>query len=94
MSLSYPKVFSDLPKNVAFVAFEETNIYHEGDQRSKDFPGHGYGSHTESRLEMQVFDDKDMLEKWLLKQGEKSYKIFQLKPIAVEVTMAIKLVNV
>lgn len=35
-------------KHYAIIIFDKQTIYHEGDQRSKDFPGHGYPAHTET----------------------------------------------
>lgn len=34
-------------QHYAIIIFDSKSVYHEGDQRSKDSPGHGYPAHTE-----------------------------------------------
>lgn len=40
---------ADIPStpHFAIMIFETQYVHHEGDQRSKDHPGHGYPAHTE-----------------------------------------------
>lgn len=57
---------TDLPNGTLFllIIFRVQHVHHEADQRSKDFPGHGYGEYTESieAPEMFAFSDSTSLE--------------------------------
>jgi len=44
-----------------FAIITEVTTHVEGDQRSKDWPGHGYPAHSYSQ---QVFKEYDNREKW------------------------------
>lgn len=48
---------SDYPQGTNFViqVFETHNIHHEGDQRSRDCPGHGYPAYTETIESCRTF---------------------------------------
>ena len=37
------------------LVFQEQNIYHEGDERSRTHPGHGYPSYTENRKFADIY---------------------------------------
>ena len=39
------------------------NIYHEGDERSRTNPGHGYPAHTETVTSFKEFEDREKWEK-------------------------------
>jgi hypothetical protein len=42
-----------------YIIIKNESIYHEGDQRSRDFPGHGYPAYTETVSAAKVYDDSD-----------------------------------
>lgn len=75
------------------VSYEET-IHHEGDQRSRDFPGHGYGEYTESKTIFKSFNSQKEFEDWVKVETSRPYgkkfKAYRCTPI--EVTTEVKIV--
>jgi hypothetical protein len=63
----FPKFFtevvkpSDYPSGRSFVIqfFSTEQIHHEGDERSKRFPGHGYPAYTATVLSVRTFVTQD-----------------------------------
>ena len=45
------------------------SIYHEGDERSRTNPGHGYPAWTETIEKIQTFKDEAALKEWILKNN-------------------------
>jgi hypothetical protein len=45
-----------------YAIIKSTTIHHEGDERSRTNPGHGYPAWTETVQEIRIFDTK---EQWL-----------------------------
>lgn len=60
----------DCPKRQHYAAlvFDQKIVYTEGDQRSRDCPGHGYPEErsTLNVISYIVFNDKADLEKWVI----------------------------
>lgn len=52
-----PKRFPNA-KHYAIIVFDQRHIHHEGDERSRTHPGHGYPEHTETvnNFEYLAFD--------------------------------------
>ena len=79
---NYKKVTSpnDFPdgEHFAVFLFKQRSIYHEGDQRSRDNPGHGYGAYTEEIRETEylLFASEADLRQWLLLQESSSDKVY------------------
>lgn len=54
---------SDMPKSGYMIQFfETTNIHHEGDERSRTHPGHGYPEYTETIQIVRQFATEDKKE--------------------------------
>jgi len=51
------KSLSDYPKEAKYllIKFSVQSIYHEGDERSRSNPGHGYPAYTETLHTSEVF---------------------------------------
>jgi hypothetical protein len=62
---------SDFPAGRCYVIqfFEEHSVHHEGDERSRTHPGHGYPAYTEQFQTTRQFATLDESE-WRLKLGE------------------------
>lgn len=54
-----------------YAAFVEKSVFHEGDQRSRDFPGHGYGEYTSNHIEVVKFKDEDDMLNWVRRSSDK-----------------------
>ena len=46
------------------IIYEDT-IHHEGDERSRTHPGHGYPAYSEEIEKLQTFDDIEGLKRWI-----------------------------
>lgn len=71
-----------------YAVFIMTTEHVPGDQRSKDYPGHGYGAHTVERTEVKEFKNKDDFVNWIVEQearkyGKVSYRAFKCTPVRV-----------
>jgi hypothetical protein len=77
------------------VIYKDT-ISHEGDQRSRDFPGHGYPAWTETIEKIQTFPTRDKLVDWIEENStgynRKSFTAIEYNELKVttktEVTLA------
>ena len=57
---------NDVPENGPHYAILEFSSFHvEGDQRSRDAPGHGYPAHTKQTCEYVIFETKEAVEELL-----------------------------
>ena len=81
---------SNFPKGVHFAAliFKTEFIYHEGDERSRTHPGHGYPAYTETidLVSYKTFKDKEDMENWVIKEELKGkdkavYQLISVQPI-------------
>ena len=78
-----------IPKTTHFAAlvFKKHDIFHEGDERSRTHPGHGYPEYTETihTIEYQVFKGQLDMENWVLametKRDKTVYQLIEVKPI-------------
>lgn len=90
----------ELPKETHFAAlvFKTHSIHHEGDERSRTHPGHGYPAHTETvhAVEYVAFADKEAMEKWVIKmetskRTEPKYQLIEARPLSAEMTATVKI---
>ena len=89
---AHPTLLKDLPVDSRFVIFTQSQIHHEGDQRSRDYPGHGYSAYSEDVVKMQVFESEEELKQWVLLNGKENFKAFKLSPVSFEIETKIKVV--
>ena len=82
----YTDVPSDKP---SWVIVENRRVYHEGDERSRQHPGHGYPAHTEFTAKIiLVFDNEQELVQELGSLirhcgDSNQYRGFKVQPYAV-----------
>lgn len=66
LKLHHVKSAADMPKQKhwAILIFSSRSIYHEGDERSRTNPGHGYAAYTETvdSAAYHAFFDRDVWE--------------------------------
>lgn len=79
--------FPTRPHNAAIV-FKTHSIYHEGDERSRTNPGHGYPAHTETIhvIEYIPFSTDEEMNKWIIaaetdKYNKINYKLIYAQPL-------------
>jgi hypothetical protein len=61
---------ADVPKEPHFAILEFSSVYHEGDERSRTHPGHGYPAYTENVCHYIVFsDEKEWKEEIVRRKG-------------------------
>lgn len=74
-------------QHYAALLFESQSIYHEGDERSRTHPGHGYPAYTEyiDTTKYIPFENEAKLKEWALKaeKDKKKYQIILVKPISL-----------
>jgi len=83
-------------KNSYYAAFIEESVHHEGDERSRTHPGHGYPAYTSTHTEVKKFKDEEELKEWILsneRYGQKSYSIVYCTPVAVTKTISLDIVK-
>lgn len=44
-----------------------------GDQRSRDYPGHGYPEHTETTISLREFRDEAEMAEWVKRETTRGY---------------------
>jgi ribulose bisphosphate carboxylase small subunit len=63
------------------VLFPE-QVYHEGDERSRTNPGHGYPAYTETVEKMKEFDSLDQLKAWIrVNHGNKKIRVIEFQDV-------------
>lgn len=75
-----------------YIAITKDTVYHEGDQRSRDCPGHGYPAYTESVDKITRFKTEDELRYWILQQDKYArYEIFSCNPVTVTTNISVSI---
>lgn len=90
---------AEIPRTAHYAVLEEssTNVYHEGDERSRTHPGHGYPAYTETihSIDYKSFKDEEELKFWLKRWGNnpsgKKYIVLKVEPVRVEFEAVVKL---
>lgn len=74
--------------NSFYAAVVTSSRWIEGDERSKQFPGHGYPGHHEDTTEFIKFkSEADMIE---FATDRKNCKIYLCTPVELETTVTVK----
>ena len=76
-----------------FGVIVEKNIHHEGDERSRTHPGHGYPAHTETVNEFIEFKNEDEFRHWIEREesnrySSKTYRAIAYQPLAIKKTVS------
>ncbi len=73
--------------SLAVMVFETHSIYHEGDERSRTNPGHGYPPHWETinTVNYYQFDNEDELKAWIASNKNKNnYVVISAQKLEVK----------
>lgn len=75
-----------------YAAIITDQIYHEGDERSRTHPGHGYPAYYEDVTKFKEFRDENELKKWLLSnKDKKNFKIVKYEDVKISYDVQISL---
>lgn len=80
-----------------YAVFIKTTEHVPGDQRSIDYPGHGYGAHTVERTEVKEFPHWDDFVEWIHDQesstayNKASYRAFKCTPVRISTKVEIQI---
>lgn len=79
-----------------FAALVFETIHIEGDERSRNFPGHGYPAETRHVVAYYAFDSREEMVRWVTNaekpeniHGRKPYQIIEVKPCTVSASIAV-----
>lgn len=73
-----------------FAVIHIEQIHHEGDERSRTHPGHGYPAYTEDVQKITTFKDEAELKNWILRNENKKYTVIRYEEVKVEKTVNLK----
>jgi len=73
-----------------FAVIHVEQIHHEGDERSRTAPGHGYPAYTEDVQKITTFKDEAELKNWILRNENKKYTVIRYEEVKVEKTVNLK----
>jgi hypothetical protein len=83
-------------KHFAALVFKTNSIYHEGDERSRTCPGHGYPAHTETihSIDYISFGSKEQMDAWVVKAETASYdkpkySLIEAQPLKAKITATV-----
>mgnify|MGYP000063474534 CR=1 FL=1 len=75
-----------------YIVLDKTTVYHEGDERSRNYPGHGYPAYSESVDKVHRFNSQTELTTWLMRDPSRSkLEIFKCVPVKAAVTLNVDL---
>lgn len=90
--------FQDIPNNTVFYAIIKDSshtIHHEGDERSRTNPGHGYPAYDEriESISFEAFTNKTQWEDRIRQLTIKNevFKAIEAKPVSVETEVIVKI---
>jgi hypothetical protein len=78
-----------IKKEPQFIVLSKRTIHHEGDQRSRDFPGHGYGTYSEEIDVVTELFDEEGLREYLLGEELSLYRVYKVTPVKVSKIVSI-----
>ena len=93
---------SEIPTepHLAILVFKTTSIYHEGDERSRTCPGHGYPEYTETihTIDYFPFTDEKGVNDWIVARelnkkpygNDEPYQVIRSTPLVAELIASVK----
>ncbi len=67
------------------------SIHHEGDERSRTHPGHGYPAHTENVETFKSFETEELLKEWITRNKDKKMKVIKYEELKVTLKLDVDL---
>jgi hypothetical protein len=75
-----------------YLIITSREIYHEGDERSRQYPGHGYPAYSETVKHVEEFDGYGPFHKRVaqLTERKEQFKVYSAEPMKVTTTVEVK----
>ena len=77
-----------------FLILLDRTIHHEGDERSRTHPGHGYPAYDETVTSVEEIADKPALIAWLKTNAKRSnpkhVRVYECKPVSFSTEIQIE----
>ncbi len=74
-----------------YAALTTTSIHHEGDERSRTNPGHGYPAYTENVATFTKFKNEEDMKQWILRRSRfETYTIIKYVELVIETEVTVK----
>jgi len=90
----YVPVGPSTPKD-KYAVFTTQTIHHEGDERSRTHPGHGYPAYSENIDSVIKFDSKEALKQWIERNntgyGRKNFTAIKYQELRVSTSIEVSL---
>jgi hypothetical protein len=81
----------NIPKTEHYAVLRNNvrTIHHEGDERSRTNPGHGYPAYTETitSIDYLVFETKEELDNYLRFHHNDVIKVIYAQPLEIKITV-------
>lgn len=85
-------------KHYAAIVFKKHTVHHEGDQRSRDCPGHGYPAYSETihAVEYIHFTDREDMISWIKAEKIKPqyerhpFKVVEVSPLKITTSVHVE----
>lgn len=79
---------------VKYAAIVEKVIHIEGDERSRQCPGHGYPAHSEKFSQFIQFSSEEEMKNWVRREenrkyGKPKYQIIKYEDVKIEVKIEV-----
>jgi hypothetical protein len=95
-NLKFVNSLDDIPQTECWVIVKGTSVHHEGDERSRTHPGHGYPEHTDHFVQVyEVFTDEEIFKSQLAHEvkeahfGGSSVRGFKFTPYTTKTTVEV-----
>ena len=66
------------------------SIHHEGDERSRTNPGHGYPAYTEEVESIQRFANQEDLKRWIRLNSSKKFEVIEYQTLEVKTELQVE----
>ncbi len=80
----------EVPKNEHYAVIVTETVYHEGDERSRTCPGHGYPAYTETFPKYIPFKGLLEFETWIKQNKDKEFVAIKAIPLKITTEIVVK----
>ena len=85
---------AEIMRRQHWAIISNVSVYHEGDERSRTHPGHGYPAHTTTHTEYTPYaTEEEALEAIRRKRDHERFTVIKAFPLRVETDIKITLAD-